>query len=147
MRMFARHIEEAKRWGKIFLEELDTLNGISPGARRNLAAIVNCYYQPSTKHKDLLPIIDAARWEGGLLYGILKERHLRQKLDRGKARKLSCVNFYRVPAKPRNLKQSNIRAAACAICLVGCPKIFRSALSITGLLRHGFGLFGRRGDV
>ena len=63
--MWKPQLEAAKRWHRIFGEELNSLHDITPGAIKNLRALRNRYYR-AAGHLELLRIIDAARWGGGL---------------------------------------------------------------------------------
>lgn len=67
-------IEAAKRWGKIFLEDLDTFKGITPGARKNLNVIQYPHWIKA--QKEFLRIIDVARWGEGLTLWHLKRASL-----------------------------------------------------------------------
>jgi hypothetical protein len=64
--MWKPQLEAARRWHRIFGEELDSLHDISLGAITNLRAIRNRYYRAMVGHLELLRIIDAARWGEGL---------------------------------------------------------------------------------
>jgi hypothetical protein len=64
--MWKPQLEAAKRWHRIFGEELDSLHEISSGAIKNLRAIRNRHYRAMVGHLELLRIIDAARWGEGL---------------------------------------------------------------------------------